>query len=123
MVAFKQHLISFVGAVPSDAERQLSPHPEDKPAPLFAKQPKTPTTETAKDKPESTAADSNRDISEEPKEDSTDNTEQSQISSLATQNDSFNPHYEVDIDGTPVVGDLLKMMFVDHRVVPTIIVS
>jgi hypothetical protein len=31
--------------------------------------------------------------------------------------------YVVDIDGTPVVGDLLKIMFVEHKVVPTILVS
>jgi hypothetical protein len=30
--------------------------------------------------------------------------------------------YEPDIDGTPVIGDLLKMKFVEHRVVPTILV-
>ena len=31
--------------------------------------------------------------------------------------------YEPDEDGSPVVGDLLKIMFVKHRVVPTILVS
>jgi hypothetical protein len=31
--------------------------------------------------------------------------------------------YEPDVDGTPVIGDLLKMKFVEHRVVPTILVS
>jgi hypothetical protein len=30
--------------------------------------------------------------------------------------------YEPDVDGTPVIGDLLKMKFVEHRVVPTILV-
>lgn len=30
---------------------------------------------------------------------------------------------EPDIDGTPIVGDLLKIMFVENRVVPTILVS
>ena len=41
----------------------------------------------------------------------------------AAHNSEFGPAYEVDIDGSPVVGDLLKMMFVEHRVVPTILVS
>lgn len=43
----------------------------------------------------------------------------------AAQESEFGPSllYEVDIDGSPVVGDLLKMMFVEHRVVPTILVS
>lgn len=31
--------------------------------------------------------------------------------------------YETDFDGSPVVGDLLKMKFVEHKVVPTILVS
>jgi SIT4-associating protein SAP185/190 len=33
-----------------------------------------------------------------------------------------NPGFEIDIDGTPVVGDLLKMTFVENKVVPTILV-
>ena len=43
----------------------------------------------------------------------------------APQESEYGPAllYEVDIDGSPVVGDLLKMMFVEHRVVPTILVS
>jgi hypothetical protein len=31
--------------------------------------------------------------------------------------------FEIDIDGTPVVGDLLKITFVDNKVVPTILVG
>lgn len=31
--------------------------------------------------------------------------------------------YETEADGSPVVGDLLKMQFVEHQVVPTILVS
>ena len=31
--------------------------------------------------------------------------------------------YELDMDGTPVVGDLLKIQFVEQQVVPTILVS
>jgi SIT4-associating protein SAP185/190 len=30
--------------------------------------------------------------------------------------------YEIDIDGSPVVGDLLKITFVNNKVVPTILV-
>ena len=43
----------------------------------------------------------------------------------AAQESEYGPAllFEVDIDGSPVVGDLLKMMFVEHRVVPTILVS
>ena len=35
----------------------------------------------------------------------------------------FTPQMESDLDGRPIVGDFLKMMFVEHRVVPTILVS
>jgi SIT4-associating protein SAP185/190 len=31
--------------------------------------------------------------------------------------------YVTDVDGTPVVGDLLKITFVENKVVPTILVS
>jgi SIT4-associating protein SAP185/190 len=34
-----------------------------------------------------------------------------------------NSGFEIDIDGTPVVGDLLKITFVNNKVVPTILVS
>lgn len=36
---------------------------------------------------------------------------------------SFMLEVENDVDGQPVVGDYLKMMFVEHKVVPTILVS
>lgn len=42
---------------------------------------------------------------------------------LSGNEQDFEPHIEMDIDGQPVVGDFLKMMFVEHRVVPTILVS
>jgi hypothetical protein len=31
--------------------------------------------------------------------------------------------YDTELDGSPVVGDLLKIKFVEHQVVPTILVS
>ena len=43
--------------------------------------------------------------------------------SMSGNDESFTPEVENDIDGQPVVGDFLKMMFVEHRVVPTILVS
>ena len=43
--------------------------------------------------------------------------------SMSANDESFTPEVENDIDGQPVVGDFLKMMFVEHRVVPTILVS
>ncbi|EKG13110.1 SIT4 phosphatase-associated protein family [Macrophomina phaseolina MS6] len=89
----------------------LSPHPDDKPAPLFSK--KSENGETAK-------ADEAA-IELAPIEDE----ETSRSVLLSEQPGDFSnsqrPQYEVDIDGTPVVGDLLKVMFVEHRVVPTIL--
>lgn len=66
------------------AEMTTSPHPEDRPAPLFAQD----VVETRDDSPLKISAD-----------------------------------FEYDLDGQPVVGDFLKIMFVEHRVIPTILVS
>ena len=43
--------------------------------------------------------------------------------SMSGNDESFTPEVENDLDGQPVVGDFLKMMFVEHKVVPTILVS
>jgi SIT4-associating protein SAP185/190 len=43
--------------------------------------------------------------------------------SMSGNDQSFMPEVENDVDGQPVVGDFLKMMFVEHKVVPTILVS
>ena len=37
--------------------------------------------------------------------------------------DNAQKDFESEADGSPVVGDLLKMKFVEHHVVPTILVS
>lgn len=102
----------------SDAgqSKGLSPHPEDTPAPLFAskhgsEQTCIPTSEhetcnhnqLETDESYATGA-------QEPNDDST------------LDEDMLGP-YVIDIDGRPVVGDLLKMMFVGHQVVPTILVN
>jgi len=119
----KQPSVNEIAEYNATTERVLSPHPEDKPAPLFSSKPKSPTVETAHESTTPTTKDDVKDHPENPQPAPVEGAERSQVSSLANQDDSFNPHYEVDIDGTPVVGDLLKMMFVDHRVVPTILVS
>ncbi|KAF2423108.1 SAPS-domain-containing protein [Tothia fuscella] len=101
----------------SDNIQLLSPHPDDRPAPLFAK--KRPQSPVKGENPpetisslESAATDSadqaekGEDLTAEPPE----HEEEEEI-----------PPYEVDLGGAPVVGDLLKMMFVEHHVVPTIL--
>ena len=90
-------------------------HPEDKPAPLFA----------SKASPEKGADPVLGDTTPDDEQDTS-------IMSIATlQPEQGNvptefkeqTTYEVDVDGTPVVGDLLKMQFVEYQVVPTILVS
>ena len=103
-------------------------HPEDKPAPLFASK-SEPTAESVKPisaavtPPESAlGADENEnneslDITMGEAGDNSSNSvlmgnaDSNQISSMET------------VPATPVVGDFLKMQFVEHKVVPTILVS
>jgi SIT4-associating protein SAP185/190 len=86
----------------------LSPHPEDKPAPLFSKKPKAPEATVESEGTEPT-------LSTEPASAEEDVT----ITSHEIEHDL---PYEPDVDGSPVVGDLLKMKFVEHHVVSTILV-
>jgi SIT4-associating protein SAP185/190 len=98
---------------PSSIEKGgISPHAEDKPAPLFSgKKPGSPTKsevpEPAKTEQPAAAAQDPQLADQPPSEEA----------------DHQYAAYEVDVDGTPVVGDVLKMNFVEHHVVPTILVS
>lgn len=93
---------------PTELEKELArSHPEDKPAPLFAR----------KDPP----APLNIEKTEEPKDiDASVTTIQGAESVMS--NGERAP-FETETDGSPVVGDLLKIQFVEHEVVPTILVS
>lgn len=77
-------------------------HPEDVPAPLFAAKPSTEPSTTSHFDP---AAEK----------------DQSQPTEGA-QNPRLQPFIQVDVNGQPVVGDYLKIMFIENRVVPTILV-
>jgi SIT4-associating protein SAP185/190 len=92
----------------------LLPHPEDKPAPLFAK--KSPSTETTDPQPaESNINAGNLD---------TTMGEAGDISnSVVMGNEEDHQQSSSEEPITPVVGDFLKMQFVEHKVVPTILVS
>jgi SIT4-associating protein SAP185/190 len=97
----------------------LSPHPDDKPAPLFAGKNREGTAEPAKiDTDRFTASAPDSDPSEITPIDETQSV-QSVIFGGAEESAGF----EIDIDGTAVVGDLLKITFVENKVVPTILVS
>jgi SIT4-associating protein SAP185/190 len=85
-------------------ELDATAHPEDKPAPLFANKIRQKENIALSD---------------------TTMTDLHTVTEEGTALDQGAQHslpYEPDIDGTPVVGDLLKMKFVEHRVVPTILV-
>ena len=99
----------------------LSPHPDDKPAPLFAGKNRESNTEATKvDTSKFTAA------APEETAEATPIDETSSVRSVVfggAENQEGHQQYEIDIDGTPVVGDLLKITFVENKVVPTILVS
>jgi SIT4-associating protein SAP185/190 len=91
----------------------LSPHPEDTPEPLFSSKHSSEQTYT-------TALDHEASNHSQLETDETYTADHNDDSAL--DEDMLGP-YVIDIDGRPVVGDLLKMMFVEHQVVPTILVS
>ncbi|KAF2471883.1 extragenic suppressor of kinetochore protein 1 [Lindgomyces ingoldianus] len=102
-----------------DPPEGLSPHPDDKPAPLFAsKQQSTNSSDDSKVDTSRFTAAPESEGSEVTPIDEASSTRSVLFGALEGQ---YAPQYEVDIDGTPVVGDLLKMMFVENKVVPTIL--
>jgi SIT4-associating protein SAP185/190 len=103
---------------PSELERELAKQAE-KPAPLFAR--KEPSPPDAVDpihgapeqnSSEDQASDINQSVATIQGEPSGESGEPKE-----------RPTYETEADGSPVVGDLLKIQFVEHQVVPTILVS
>lgn len=96
----------------------LSPRPEDTPAPLFSKSSDPNKTPTPQSPETATSPTSREDITEtsevKPEGDSSTNAEENAS--------TLNSNIETDIDGKPVVGDYLKIMFVENKVVPTILV-
>lgn len=101
----------------------LSPHPDDKPPPLFANRSEvSPANAESKVQASlehmSTCGNSQETIDTTLGEEGDSN----RSVLLAGSEPSFAPHIEDDVDGKPIVGDFLKMMFVEHQVVPTILV-
>ncbi|KAF2770588.1 SAPS-domain-containing protein [Teratosphaeria nubilosa] len=100
---------------PSELEQELAKQAE-KPAPLFAR--KETSAAVTVDTIHSAAGSS-------PDEDSGD-VEKSVTTIREDANGASSeirerPPYETEVDGSPVVGDLLKIKFVEHHVVPTIL--
>jgi SIT4-associating protein SAP185/190 len=102
----------------------LSPHPEDKPAPLFAKKSEI-STENIKALNDSTH------LSMTASDCSTTTTIETDDTAMLDAADGSNSvlmgnteeQSKLSLTPAPVVGDFLKMQFVEHKVVPTILVS
>ncbi|KAL1297223.1 hypothetical protein AAFC00_004787 [Neodothiora populina] len=103
---------SKVARTPGEDVDMLS-HPEDKPAPLFAS--KGSPTKQKETEPTSSATEEEADSPSQ----STATLQPSNQQHTSASDD--NHLWEADTDGTPVVGDLLKIKFVEHQVVPTIL--
>ena len=88
-------------------------HPEDKPAPLFVR--KNLTEATDPQPPESNISTESLDTSMGEAGDSS--------NSVMMSNTEDHQQPSLEEPTTPVVGDFLKMQFVEHKVVPTILVS
>lgn len=95
---------------PSELERELA-RAADKPAPLFAAKKEAPAP-----------------VSSDHNEDPAAAAEDGEISQSVATLQAPSPEaiadrapYDTELDGSPVVGDLLKLRFVEHQVVPTIL--
>ncbi|KAI6932735.1 hypothetical protein KC355_g16170, partial [Hortaea werneckii] len=107
---------------PSELERELAKQAE-RPAPLFAKR------ETAAEGVDPVHGGPSPDASEQPQQDTEDverstatlqpAAEEGEIAN-SEHDDGERPAYETEDDGRPVVGDLLKIRFVEEKVVSTI---
>lgn len=102
-----------------DQHRGLSPHPEDTPAPLFsaASAAQTATTEHNPERLE-TVAETSAELDLPERVEASEETSNAGDSSVAQERQQ--PQANIPLE--PVVGDYLKMQFVEHRVVPAILV-
>lgn len=105
--------------VHKDPPEGLSPHADDKPAPLFARKKSESTESVDTDASRFTAAPEVDPAEITP----IDDTASARSVVFGGADTGANAGYEVDVDGNPVVGDLLKITFVENKVVPTILVS
>jgi SIT4-associating protein SAP185/190 len=92
-----------------DNKEPVTPAPDDVPAPLFSKEQAPESTSTPVDQPKQPS------VNEQPEETS--------IVNDGGDEDSAEQYIQLDTDGQPVVGDYLKIQFVENKVVPTILVS
>ncbi|KAL8779683.1 MAG: hypothetical protein Q9213_006830 [Squamulea squamosa] len=103
-----------------DSLAEITSHPADKPAPLFAKRPESERHEGEAEQVAETV------VGEGNSQETIDTTggeegDSARSMTMSTNDQTFGPQIECDDNGEPLVGDLLKMMFVEHKVVPTIL--
>ncbi|KAL4891917.1 SIT4 phosphatase-associated protein-domain-containing protein [Aspergillus ambiguus] len=91
----------------------MSSNPEAVPAPLFAA--KSPNPQESSPTPGATESTEPRSNLENP------GAEEAPTPEETKAFQQMHPDIQYDINGQPVVGDYLKLMFVEHRVVPTIL--
>lgn len=95
-------------AMSPETSAPMSSYPEDVPAPLFASKQHS---EASSDTGQAGEAQAGGGGTETPPE------------QPHGQEEQTNPYIQLDTNGQPVVGDYLKIMFVQNQVVPTILVS
>ena len=105
-----------VNEVPAADSLDTLAHPEDKPAPLFAKK-----AEPAQDLVPPPAPEVAQSV--ESLDTTMGEAGDSSNSIMMSNTDEHNQQSMEDVQTGPVVGDFLKMQFVEHKVVPTILVS
>ncbi|KAL8769098.1 MAG: hypothetical protein Q9209_004884 [Squamulea sp. 1 TL-2023] len=98
----------------------ITSHPVDKPAPLFAKRPESERHDGEVEQVGEAV------VGEGNSQETIDTTggeegDSARSMTMSTNDQTFEPQIETDDNGEPLVGDLLKMMFVEHKVVPTIL--
>ncbi|KAJ4265357.1 sporulation-induced protein [Fusarium torreyae] len=96
-----------------DSQIGISPHPEDLPAPLFSA---PPAPESGADRPPQAAEKSAADTSTTVEGDTTSELKAEEAKEKTTEGQPAGQAAE-----EPVVGDFLKLQFVEYRVVPTIL--
>lgn len=106
-------------AEPAGQDVDMLSHPEDKPAPLFSSKASPSKSQDAPSRPTQPEEEE-----EEEKDSPSHSTATLQPGGAhGADPDDDRSSWEADVDGSPVVGDFLKIMFVEHQVVPTILVS
>lgn len=102
--------------IKADANASLSPRPEDTPAPLFSSQGEN-------GGPEDQAASYGDALAPDTAQPVTEGAPALESLPTGFAQSRFDSLVQLEHNGQPVVGDYLKIQFVEHQVVPTILVS